>query len=337
MTSVQRFGASCKAPKVRNQVAADNQFQKLKRQLRLVYCAAIPAPPKSDTRHAGNNGHSALSDNEFPPPPPTPQPIPVVGVVSPASAYDRAVGAGTSKAQQPWHKIVVMGIMAGIMIGYGGFLAASIGGACPGLAASNPGLQKMVMGAFGLPFGLLMVLVCGADLFTGNTAVVTAALHEGKVTLRQLFKSWTLSYIGNFIGSLLLVGAVSQAGMFAAGSAPAQLAVYKTSHTFLETFMRGILCNFLVCIGVWQATAANSLSGKAIGVWFPISAFVAMGLEHSVANMFLIPMGMALGAPVSISQFLTANLIPVTLGNIVGGAIFVGTAYAYIFGRLGKK
>ena len=105
----------------------------------------------------------------------------------------------------------------------------------------------------------------------------------------------------------------------------------------MQAMTRGMLCNWLVCIAVWQANAASTLGGKAIGVWLPISAFVTMGLEHSVANMFLIPCGMSLGANVTTQEFLVNNLIPVTIGNTLSGALFVGTAYSLAYGRLGDR
>lgn len=262
----------------------------------------------------------------------------VAGVLAPAANYDNVVALGTAKANMSVAKIAAMGVMGGLFIGFGAFLAASVGGACGGMAAAgNPGLQKIITGLFGLPFGLLMVLTCGAELFTGNTALVTAAVYEGKANWSQLVKSFFVSYIGNFVGSLLLVYMVYQTGLFGATSAPVGMAVAKTSLTFSQAFFRGVLCNFLVCIAIVQASSAHDFAGKAVGVLMPISAFIALGLEHSVANMFIIPMGIALGAKVSFAHFLTANLIPVTLGNIVGGALFVATAYSFIFGALGGK
>jgi formate/nitrite transporter FocA (FNT family) len=105
----------------------------------------------------------------------------------------------------------------------------------------------------------------------------------------------------------------------------------------MQCFLRAIMANWLVCVAVWNAGAASSLSGKVLGIWPPISAFVAIGLEHSVANMFLIPLGIALGAELTFGQFITQNLIPVTLGNIIGGLVFMGTASSYFYGSLGKK
>ncbi|KAK9840212.1 hypothetical protein WJX74_005559 [Apatococcus lobatus] len=265
-------------------------------------------------------------------------PVAVQSVLSPQQVYDKAVETGEAKANGPFAKTFVSAVLAGAYVGFGAMLALSIGGNCPDMAASNPGLQKMVFGAFGLPVGLLMVLVCGAELFTSNAAMVPAAVYERRARLAQLARNWAIAYSGNMVGALMLVGIAAVAGIFHdAPSGAMYYATYKTSHSFLETFGRGILCNWLVCLAVWQATAANTLGGKAIAVWFPISAFVAMGLEHSVANMFIIPMGMAAGADVTVSQFLWNNLLPVTLGNIVAGTTFVAGAYSCIYGTLLKR
>eukprot|EP01026_Neomeris_dumetosa_P058134 TRINITY_DN53918_c0_g1_i4.p2 TRINITY_DN53918_c0_g1~~TRINITY_DN53918_c0_g1_i4.p2 ORF type:complete len:325 (-),score=55.30 TRINITY_DN53918_c0_g1_i4:427-1401(-) len=262
---------------------------------------------------------------------------PVPGVVPPPKAYQNIVGLGVGKAALPVWKIFYLGLLAGAYIGLGAFLAMTVGGNVGGIASANPGLQKMILGAFGLPFGLLMVLVCGAELFTGNTALVTAAVYEGKANLGQLVKSWVVSYGANFLGSLFVVYMVAATGLLATAGAPKAMAVAKTSLTFGQAFVRGVLCNWLVCLAIWQASAANDLAGKAVGVWFPISAFVAMGLEHSVANMFIIPMGIVLGANVTWGQFLFNNLLPVTLGNMVAGALLVATSYAFCFGSAAQK
>lgn len=257
---------------------------------------------------------------------------------APPATYNKFVAAGTAKGEADCVSILVKGIVAGIQIGFGIFLATFVGGHCFEIAKMNPGLAKIITGAFGLPFGLLMVVLSGSDLFTGNTAVVTAALHEKKVTPMQLLKSWSVSYLGNFIGSVAMAYAVMQAGCYAGSlMSPVGLTVAKCSLTFSQAFFRGILCNYLVCTAIWQATAANDLAGKMVGIWFPISAFIALGLEHSVANMWALPMGMFLGAPVTWAKIWTANLIPVTLGNIVGGAVFIGTMYSFFYGSFGKK
>eukprot|EP01023_Acetabularia_acetabulum_P002726 TRINITY_DN1113_c0_g1_i1.p2 TRINITY_DN1113_c0_g1~~TRINITY_DN1113_c0_g1_i1.p2 ORF type:complete len:323 (+),score=93.44 TRINITY_DN1113_c0_g1_i1:582-1550(+) len=257
----------------------------------------------------------------------------VPAIVPPPKVYQNVVGLGAGKAALPVGKIFTLGLLAGAYIAFGATLAMTVGGNVPGVAASNPGLQKMILGAFGLPFGLIMVLVCGAELFTGNTALVTAAVYEGKANIGQLMKSWIVSYGANLLGSLFIVYMVAASGVLATAAAPKAMAVAKTSLTFTQAFSRGVLCNWLVCLAIWLSAAANDLPGKAVAVWFPISAFVAMGFEHSVANMFIIPMGIVLGADVTWSQFFIKNLLPVTLGNIVAGVFLVATAYAMCFGK----
>lgn len=212
-----------------------------------------------------------------------------------------------------------------------------MGGACPGLAQTNPGLQKIILGAFGLPFGLIMTLITGGELFTGNTALVTAAYKEGKTDLRSLMKNWVASYTGNFVGSLILAFLAFKAGTLGTAPASVAIATAKCSLAFDVAFVRGILCNWLVCMAVYMASGCSTMTGKMTAVWFPISAFVALGLDHSVANMFIIPLGMMRGAEVTIGQFLTKNLIPVTLGNIVGGAIMCMAPFGAVYGKWFEK
>merc|ERR1719502_1456399 len=190
----------------------------------------------------------------------------------------------------------------------------AVRGACPALALENPGLQKIILGAFGLPFGLMMTLLSGAELFTGNTALVTMACIEGEAQPGQLAKSWISSYLGNFVGSLLLAALVFLGG----------------------TLVKGVLCNWLVCMAVYLASFSKDVIGKMVSIWFCISAFVALGLEHSVANMFIIPLGIMNGAAVTWKAFLMQNLLPVTLGNIVGGAVCVAAAFCQFYGSADK-
>lgn len=255
----------------------------------------------------------------------------------PPSLYEGAVATGAAKASAPWAKIFKLGMVSGAHIGFGSFLAITVGGACPGIASTNPGLQKIILGAFGLPFGLIMTLITGGELFTGNTALVTAAYKEGATDLKSLTKNWVASYLGNFVGSLVLAFLAFKSGTL--GNAPASVAIATAKSTLPwdVAFVRGILCNWLVCMAVYMASGCSTMIGKMTAVWFPISAFVALGLDHSVANMFIIPLGMMRGAEITISQFLTKNLIPVTLGNIVGGAVMCIAPFGLTFGKWGKK
>jgi len=258
-------------------------------------------------------------------------------VKAPAALYQGAVAAGVGKASKSWQDIFSLGIVSGAHIAFGAYLAITVGGACPGFAAENPGFQKIIFGAFGLPFGLIMTIITGGELFTGNTALVTAAYKEGKIELKDLLKNWISSYFGNFAGSLLLAWLAWHSGTLAAGPASVAIATAKCSLPWSVAFVRGILCNWLVCMAVYMASGCSSMIGKMTAVWFPISAFVALGLDHSVANMFIIPLGMLRGAEITIGAFLWKNLLPVTLGNIVGGALCVMAPFGSTFGSWGSK
>jgi len=262
-----------------------------------------------------------------------PEPIP--GVLPPAQNYNNIVNIGTYKGLLPAGQTFLMGIMAGCYIAFGAFLALSIGGNLPGLTAENPGLAKLVY-ALVFPVGLTMVTLCGAELYTGNTATVTCALYEKKVTFGQLLKNWFFSYAGNLVGSLLMVCAVGMTGLLTTNPLPVTVAEAKAGLPLVTCIVRAILCNWLVCVAVWQSSAASSLPGKIMGLWAPISAFVAMGLEHSVANMFFIPMGMWLGAKVTFTELFFNNIVPVSVGNTIAGVLCMATMYCSFYGSLGK-
>lgn len=260
-------------------------------------------------------------------------PQPVSAVKLPPAVFEQSVALGTAKCGYPIKKTFVLSFTAGAYIGFGIVLASLVGGSVPALKTANLGLQRIVLGAFGLPFGLLMTLISGGELFTGNTALCSAAWMEGKVSLPSVLKNWVVSYGGNLAGSLFLAFLVASSGVCGgAGAAAVTMANAKVSLTFAQAFTRGLLCNWLVCMAVYMAGAANDLAGKAVAIWFPISAFVAMGFEHSIANMALIPLAMMLGAPISLSSFLFGNLLPVTLGNMVAGLVLVAGMHSVAFG-----
>lgn len=263
--------------------------------------------------------------------------LPQPGVLPPPAVYQKLVEAGEKKGNLPAGKIFIMGIVAGVFIAFGALLALSVGGSCPGLVGSNPGVQKLLLGIIGLPFGLFLVLNCGVELFTGNTALLTASVLEGKSTMGQLVKSWVFSYFGNLVGCLLAISVFSAAGVTSTANPAVAIATAKTSLPFMQAFLRGILANWLVCLAIWMATASSTMSGKVLGIFIPISSFVAMGFEHSVANMFFIPFGIKLGAGLTFATFCTTNLIPVTLGNIVGGAVCLAMLNSLFFGKLGES
>ncbi|NLG49488.1 MAG: formate/nitrite transporter family protein [Chloroflexi bacterium] len=258
---------------------------------------------------------------------------------SPKAIVETACTAGCSKAELPAAKQLVLGFLAGAFIAFGGLLAIIVGKGSPALNAANPGLGKFVFGGV-FPVGLMLVIIAGAELFTGNTGVITPACLTGSAKWRNLLRNWVFVYVGNFIGSVFvalflayLTGTVNGGDL---GAQAAAIAEGKVSLNWGTAILRGIGCNWLVCLAVWMALAADDIAGKILAIWFPIMAFVTLGWEHSIANMFFIPLGMLNGANVTIGQFLFSNLLPVTIGNIIGGAVFVGGIYWWIYGR-GEK
>lgn len=279
--------------------------------------------------------------------------------LSPAEIAIAICNAGKTKAEMAFTKLVLLGILAGVYIGFGANLATKIGSMDSGTA----GGQFLFGACFSV--GLMMVVIAGAELFTGNNMACMASAMNSQSSWRGLAYNWTVVFISNFIGSLLLVYIVFYSNYWIApdattgalaitaqGGKALAIAKGKLTLTWTEAFLRAILCNWLVCIAVWMATGAKDIIGKTFAIFFPIMAFVSSGFEHSVANMFFIPMGITIAStnpeaaavaltmtPEAVSSlytygnFFVNNLIPVTLGNIVGGGVFVGAIYWMIYLR----
>ena len=216
-----------------------------------------------------------------------------------------------------------------------------VGGASPALAASNPGLCNFLKGAVGLPAGLTLVILTGAELFTGNvmTDDVRGARGEGgRGVAREETGRCRTSEIssGRWRSRFSRFGACTAAAP-AAKAAVIGIATMKATLPFAVSFFKGVLCNWLVCLAVWGTMASTSTAGKILAIFWPITAFVALGFEHSIANMFLIPHGMLCGADVTIAQMMMNNIVPVTLGNVFAAAVFVAGLHwrAYSYG--GKR
>ncbi|MBN1323980.1 MAG: formate/nitrite transporter family protein [Methanotrichaceae archaeon] len=257
-----------------------------------------------------------------------------MGFKSPKDTTCAVDNIGCAKAEMPFGPLLTLGFLAGAFIAFGGLLAVIVGGGVPGLKADNPGLQKFLFGA-AFPVGLMLVVVAGAELFTGNTACCIPAVLSKKISWASCMRNWAVSYVGNFIGSIFVVFFLTyMTGLLAPEpwhGAIVAIAEGKVAQDFWPLFFKGIGCNWLVCLAVWLALASDDVISKLFGVWFPIMAFVSIGFEHCIANMFFIPAGIFYGADVTWAQFFVANLIPVTLGNIVGGAVFVGAIYWYAY------
>jgi len=261
----------------------------------------------------------------------------VSSVKTPKDAYLGMAAKGRDNAKMPLIKILHQSIMGGGYVGLGGLLATVVSGSVPGIASSNPGMQKMIFAAL-FPVNLLLILMSGGQLFTGNSASVAAALYEGLISLDDLVKSWSVSFFGNVVGCGLLALAAQYTGILTGGvqELAVATAMKKCSGAFMPTVVKAIMCNWCVCMAVFMAGAANDLAGKMVGIWFPISMFVAIGLEHSVANMFLLPLGLLGGAKLSIADTIVKNMIPATIGNAIAGAVVVAAGYSFQFGKLGN-
>ena len=243
-------------------------------------------------------------------------------------------------------KFFVLAILAGAFIAFGAQLSILVGSD----ATLGFGFTKFIAGAV-FSVGLMLVVVAGAELFTGDNLVVISAL-EKKVRWGEVLKTWVAVYIGNLVGSVLIALLLYWSGLWSmngnlVGSAALKIAGTKVGLTFVQGLVRGILCNWLVCLAVWMATASKDIIGKLFAVFFPVMAFVASGFEHSVANMFFIPYGILLksvpqvvaATGKTLADFAglnwvtlwTKNLIPVTIGNIIGGAFFVGFIYWFAY------
>ena len=265
--------------------------------------------------------------------------------LKPAEILEASVNSGISKANGSFKKLFIMGIMAGAYIAFAG-AASNMGGFNLLMYEETYGLGRILTGTI-FASGLVMVILAGAELFTGNS-LITLAVLEKKTTVSKMLRNWVIVYIANFVGSVFIAFMVYKTGLLASGGEllgafTVKVAAGKVNMTFGQCFAAGILCNWLVCLAVWSSTGARSTIGKIFAAFFPIWLFVTAGFEHSVANMYFIPAGIFASANesfVSLSGLtqdavsnlnwqgmFVNNLLPVTLGNIVGGVIFVACGY----------
>jgi formate transporter len=237
-----------------------------------------------------------------------------------------------------WLKIFHQSVMGGAYVGFGGLLALSVAGNMSGTLFSNPGLVKMTFAAL-FPVNLLLIIMTGGQLFTGNSGTCTAARYEGMVGTAAIAKNLAVSLTGNVVGCFLFALTANYVGLLTGGTAALckSTAIAKCGGAFMPTLVKGILCNWMVSLAVFMAGASNDLVGKLVGCWFPISTFVGIGLEHSIANLFIFPCALLLGGTgLSLSDVVFKNLVPVIIGNFIAGAVVVAASYSYQFGALGK-
>ncbi len=255
-------------------------------------------------------------------------------MLKPKDIVNYASDSAVEKGGYGLQKILILSFLAGVYISMGALLSIILGFGFPGLAEMNPGLVKILMGV-SFPIGLILVVLAGGELFTGNTAYFIPSTMSCKQPWHKALHNWTLVWIGNFIGALafayFLVYLTNILNYSPWVDGVRYIAISKVSNPFYVTFLKGIGANWLVCLAMWLGMSAHTTTGKILGIWWPVMAFVTIGYEHSIANMFFIPIAMMQGVDISISTLFIKNLIPATLGNIVGGAFFVGFLYWYTY------
>jgi formate transporter len=274
-----------------------------------------------------------------------------IDALVPQEIARKAESVGVAKAKLGPFRMLALAVLAGTFIALGAIFATTV---TAGNSSVGFGISRVLAGLV-FSLGLILVVGAGAELFTGNNLIVMAWAH-GQVSSKKLLRNWIIVYLGNFVGSLLIAVMIFLSEQYtfgggAVGLNALNIANHKVGLNFLPALILGILCNALVCLAVWLCIGGRTATDKILSIIFPIAAFVAAGFEHSVANMYFIPMGLLIkagAAPIFWSQigktaadyanltwanFLLANLLPVTIGNIIGGAVMVGLVYWFIYLR----
>jgi formate/nitrite transporter len=265
---------------------------------------------------------------------------------TPKEVCSNSLQAWQSKGTLAIGRMIALGILAGAYIAFG-----AEGSTMVSHDIATVGVARLVTGSV-FATGLMLVVIAGAELFTGNVLITIGVLH-GSVKFRQLLRNWFWVYFANFAGSLIVAYLMYLSGLWAfngglLGASVLKIAVGKTSLGFIPAVVRGIFCNWLVCLAVWMAFAGKDVISKIFGIFFPIMLFVASNFEHSVANMYYVPAGiMAKNLPLAVQasklgpqidiltwrNFLVVNLLPVTIGNIIGAGLFVAGFYWFAYLR----
>ncbi len=266
---------------------------------------------------------------------------------SPPQVADRIKSLGVSKATMPVLQAITLALLAGGFISFGAMYYTLVM-----TQAGDVYGPMRLLGGVSFSLGFILVIIAGAELFTGNNLIVMAWAAK-KISSLSLIRNWTLVYFSNMAGAYIAVALVYFSGFLheghdMVGVTAINIALHKVDHSWVEAFTRGLFCNALVCLASWMCYAARSVTDKILAVLFPVSGFVAMGFEHCIANMFMIPLGMVAAANPEILELagygadelvnlnvagFMHNLIPVTLGNIIGGAVMVALVYYFIYLR----
>ncbi|MBL0226408.1 MAG: formate/nitrite transporter family protein [Geobacteraceae bacterium] len=256
--------------------------------------------------------------------------------LTPPETIQAIIGAGRRVLHQSFGRTFILSLLAGFYISFGAQLSTVVSQDAARFAGL--GVSRLLAGSV-FSIGLMLVVICGAELFTGNSLLAAAALH-GEISWAKLAENWGLVLVGNFLGSLFFAWLMFESRLWESGAVAehaVNIAAAKCKLSFGVAFIRALLCNWLVCLAVFMATAARDVPGKMLACFVPIMTFVTSGFEHNVANMYFIPTGLMISREtgridpaLNWSSFLLDNLLPVTLGNIVGGVVFVACAYWYV-------
>jgi len=244
---------------------------------------------------------------------------------APKETLQAIYSAGKYKANLRLNVLIVQSWMAGVYIAAAGQLYLTVGGG--------------VLGAVLFPGGLIAVILTSAELFTGDALIFVASVLGGQVKIKSLLRNWSVSWISNFVGCVCWAYVMAYLSNALVDSGAQELTIKvaekKAQNAMYSIFIKGIGANFMVCVAVWQGTCAQEVAGKILALWFPTASFVMLGFDHVVANMFILPIGMMLGANISVGRMFAA-LFMATLGNVVGGGIFVGAVYWYVFDSMSQ-
>lgn len=249
-----------------------------------------------------------------------------VDAYPPRDVAERVLRIGVVKARQDAGTLLVLAVLAGAFIGLGAiFFAVVVTGSTLGLGPTR------LLGGLAFCLGLILVVVAGAELFTGNN-LVAMAWASRLIRGREMLRSWAIVYAGNLCGALLTAAGCYLGGVHLLGDGGVAdtllaIAVHKTRLPLVQMFALAVLCNALVCLAVWLSQAGHTVVDKVIGIVFPITAFVVVGFEHSIANMFLLPYAIAIEGTSALLPGTVVNIAVVTLGNVVGGSVLVAGVY----------
>lgn len=255
---------------------------------------------------------------------------------SPPETHELVTQAGIAKAKLPWLDLILKSFIGGVFIALGGLFDLFVLGGSPGLRQSNPALATMIS-AFLFPTGFVLIILTNMELATSNFFTMTFSTLQRRTTVYDLLRNWIVSYIFNVAGALFYAGILTWWSDTLSSDAQSSYAVIqaegRVNVNWGYNVTRGIGCNWLVGLAMYLGTSGRDNTSKIYGIWIPVWAFATMGYQHSIANYFNVPIGMFYGTKFGVGKFIWACCIPVTIGNIVGGAFFMGFAFWLLYGR----